>query len=61
MLILSGAHDPIISAANGARLAEMLEQVGASVERRTMPAGHELTQADVDVTRRWLEIGDKAR
>ena len=55
VLVLSGAHDPIASPANAARLAAMLEGAGAAVERRAVPAGHELSQADVAVARGWLE------
>jgi phospholipase/carboxylesterase len=55
VLILSGARDPIIPAANAARLASMLKQAGAAVEHRILPVGHELSQADVSLARTWLE------
>jgi phospholipase/carboxylesterase len=55
VLILSGARDPIASAANAERLATSLEQAGAGVEHRTVPAGHELSQADIAFAKRWLE------
>jgi phospholipase/carboxylesterase len=55
VLILSGARDPIIPAENAARLAAMLAQAGAVVEHRTLPVGHELSQADVDLARSWIE------
>jgi phospholipase/carboxylesterase len=55
ILILSGASDPIIPGANAARLASMLKQAGAVVEHRTLPVGHELSQADVTLARTWLE------
>jgi phospholipase/carboxylesterase len=55
ILILSGASDPIIPAANAARLASMLKQAGAVVEHRTLLVGHELSQADVTLARTWLE------
>jgi phospholipase/carboxylesterase len=54
VLILSGASDPIIPADNAARLAATLEQAGAVVEHRTLPAGHQLSQADVALARSWL-------
>lgn len=54
VLILSGALDPIIPAANADRLARTLAQAGAFVEHRTLPAGHGLSQADVEATREWL-------
>jgi phospholipase/carboxylesterase len=55
VVILSGDRDPIIPAVNAARLAAMLKQAGAAVEHRTLPVGHELSQADVSLARAWLE------
>ena len=55
VLILSGAMDPIAPAENAARLAAVLKKAGAAVEQRTLPAGHELSQADIATTRTWLE------
>lgn len=55
VLILSGAMDPIIPAENAARLAAMLEAAGAVVDHRTLPASHGLTQADLGLTKAWLE------
>jgi phospholipase/carboxylesterase len=64
VLILSGAHDPLISGEGAARLAQALQQAGASVTHRTLPAGHELSQADVNLARAWLQerasAGDRA-
>ena len=37
-----------------ARLAARLQQYGASVEHRTLPSGHELSQADVTIAQAWL-------
>jgi phospholipase/carboxylesterase len=54
VLIVSGASDPILPAEKTTRLASTLKQHGASVEHRTLPAGHQLTQADVDLARAWL-------
>ena len=52
VLMLNGAHDPF------GRMAPALEQAlrtrGAAVDSRTLPAGHELTSADVDVAKDWL-------
>jgi phospholipase/carboxylesterase len=55
VLILSGALDPIIPADNAARLADTLSKSGASVEHRTLPTGHGLSQADANLTREWLD------
>jgi phospholipase/carboxylesterase len=55
VLILSGASDPIIPADNAARLAATLAQAGAGVEHRTLPTGHQLSQADVALARSWLD------
>jgi phospholipase/carboxylesterase len=54
VLILSGAMDPIVPAANSAGLASALAGAGAAVTHRTLPAGHELSQADITATRNWL-------
>ena len=55
-LILSGAADPIVSAANAAKLAAQLSQAGAEVTHRTLPTGHQLSQADVNLARDWLAL-----
>ena len=55
VLILSGAMDPIVPAGNASRLAAILESAGATVDHRILPAGHNLTQADVTVTKAWLD------
>jgi phospholipase/carboxylesterase len=54
VLILSSVADPIIPAANAAQLAAQLSDAGAEVTQRTLPAGHQLSQADVNLTRDWL-------
>jgi phospholipase/carboxylesterase len=51
VLILSGDMDPIAPADNAGRLASALERAGASVTQRTLPAGHELSQADITAAR----------
>ena len=55
VLILSGALDPIVPADNAARLAALLTQAGAAVQHQTLPTGHGLSQADVTLTRAWLD------
>jgi phospholipase/carboxylesterase len=54
VLILSGASDPIVTANNAARLAEALRGAGAVVDHRSLPVGHGLSQADVAITKAWL-------
>lgn len=55
VLMLSGAVDPIVPAENVARLRALLESAGAAVEHRTLPVGHELSQADMAITKAWIE------
>jgi phospholipase/carboxylesterase len=55
ILIASGLSDPIIPPENAVRLAALLQQNGAIVEHRTLPVGHELSQADVALARNWLQ------
>jgi phospholipase/carboxylesterase len=54
VLIASGAMDPMMSPEGAARLAALLQQFGANVEHRTLPSGHELSQADVTIAQTWL-------
>lgn len=58
VLILSGERDPLMSADGTARLAAALTASGATVTHRTLPVGHELSQADVNLAREWLEQRD---
>ena len=54
VLILSGAMDPIVPPENAARLAAQLQAAGAAVTHEVVPAGHALSQADVNLARAWL-------
>ena len=54
VLILSGAADPIVPAENAGRLKELLASAGATVEHRTLPAAHGLSQSDVLITKEWF-------
>jgi phospholipase/carboxylesterase len=54
VLIDSGANDPMMTPEGAARLAARLQQDGAIVEHRTLPSGHELSQADVTIAQAWL-------
>jgi phospholipase/carboxylesterase len=56
VLMLSGVADPIVPAANAARLAAQLSDAGADVTHRTLPVGHQLSQADVTLARDWLAV-----
>ncbi|MDR4307582.1 alpha/beta hydrolase [Chelatococcus sambhunathii] len=54
-LLVSGDRDPIVPAANAARLAAMLEAAGGPVEHRVLPTGHGLTRVDVEMAADWYE------
>ena len=54
VLLLSGAMDPIATEDSTARLASALGAAGAQVQHRDLPAGHELSQADIAAARGWL-------
>ncbi len=60
VLLLSGGLDPIVPEENAVRLAATLRQAGASLEHRTLPTGHGLSQADLGVVRDWLS-GNQAQ
>jgi phospholipase/carboxylesterase len=55
VLILSGQRDPIVPSSDSVRLATMLTEAGAEVDRHVVPAGHELSDADFSLVRQWLE------
>jgi phospholipase/carboxylesterase len=54
-LIASGVSDPMMTPERAAQLASLLHGYGAVVDHRTMPSGHELSQADVNLAKRWLD------
>lgn len=54
VLIVSGSFDPMIPEANAGRLAATLSGAGASVQHRSLPTGHGLSQADLRLVRDWL-------
>lgn len=54
VLLLSGRSDPIVPASNSARLAALLSEAGARVTHKVLPAGHQLSQADVTLARDWI-------
>lgn len=54
VLILSGAMDPIVPAVDVGRLARTLSGNGAAVDHRTLPAGHGLSQADINLLAGWM-------
>lgn len=53
-LLLSGHADPIVPASNSTKLATLLSKAGASVTHKVLPAGHQLSQADVTLARDWI-------
>lgn len=54
VLLAAGEHDPIIPSENVRRLSALLEQAGANVTLTFERAGHGLTDATIENTRRWL-------
>lgn len=54
VLLLSGQADPIVPPSNSARLAALLSDAGAKVTHKILPAGHQLSQADVTLARDWI-------
>lgn len=54
VLLLSGQADPIVPAHNSAKLAALLSDAGAHVDHKILPAGHQLSQADVMLARDWI-------
>ena len=61
VLLLSGQADPIVAASNSAKLAALLSEAGARVDHKVLPAGHQLSQADVTLARSWIsDVESKA-
>jgi phospholipase/carboxylesterase len=60
VFIGTGGSDRMMSPEGAARLAARLQQYGAVVEHRTLPAGHELSQADVSLAKHWLHANARA-
>jgi len=54
ILVLSGAMDPMVPATNAERLVSLYKTAGADVQHRILPAGHELSQADIALAKTWL-------
>ena len=54
VLLLSGQADPIVPSSNSAKLAALLSEAGARVDHKVLPAGHQLSQADVTLARNWI-------
>jgi phospholipase/carboxylesterase len=54
VLILSGALDPLVSAAQRDRLAQLLAAAGAEVEHQVMQTGHTLSAQDIGSAAAWL-------
>ncbi len=55
VLMLSGNEDPMAPADRMQELARILEVAGAILSHQILRAGHGLTEADVVITRQWLE------
>jgi phospholipase/carboxylesterase len=55
VLVLSGAQESLASPDNPARLVAELNERGAKAEQRIVPAGHGLTQADVNLTAAFMK------
>ena len=51
VLLLTGEFDPILPIEDARRLAGILRSAGAEVEHVVLPAGHGLTEADVEHAR----------
>jgi phospholipase/carboxylesterase len=59
VLLLSGAMDPFAPPPKVTRLVAALQGAGAAVTHRTLPAGHELSQADLSAARTWLATAEE--
>jgi phospholipase/carboxylesterase len=60
VFLASGLSDPILPITNARRLAGMLRDAGAEVTHQEINTGHQLTSAELDTARAWLEKGTSA-
>ena len=54
VLLISGKNDSIIPAESVTRLASALTHAGAALRHETLPAGHQLSEADSTLVRDWI-------
>lgn len=54
VFLSAGRHDPMVRKENVERLASMLQEAGAVVTLHWEDAGHGLTDAELQVAKRWL-------
>lgn len=55
VLITAGKTDPICPAAETEELAAVLRNAGADVTVHWEPGGHQLTRAEVEISRKWFQ------
>jgi phospholipase/carboxylesterase len=55
VLFMPGAQDPTVNPAATATYAALLTERGFRLTQETVPAGHNLTQRDIDVAAAWLQ------
>ena len=55
VLIIDGERDKRRSPGDGARLAERLRGLGATVTHQVLPAGHAISDIDARLARMWLD------
>jgi predicted esterase len=61
VLLAEGEADPIVARTEAERLASLLRDAGAVVTLRWTPAGHGLTQGDLEAAREWLDDSGQRR
>lgn len=55
ILMLSGASDPTTSPKLFSQLSSLLHRLGSLVDTQVLPAGHELSQADIEFAWAWYQ------
>jgi phospholipase/carboxylesterase len=54
VLMLTGEQDAFIPVENAKRLANLLRSRGMTVDQHIFPTGHQLVQADLAISMRWI-------
>ncbi|WP_375416906.1 alpha/beta hydrolase [uncultured Hymenobacter sp.] len=55
VLLMPGAHDPTVQPSATNQYAALLTNRGFQLSRHDVPAGHDLTQTDVETATAWLQ------
>ena len=56
VIMLSGQYDPIVSNKQAEELFSLLKSTGAKISMQWQASGHQITQSDVQVAKKWISV-----